>query len=305
MEYCEGVQGLVRIMEIIFSIVINGLLSGGIFAILAVGFSLVFGVAKILNLAHSAFYMVSAFIIFIITQILGLPLFLSTLIAILITGIMGMFCYHLLFDRIKERETAVMIISIALAILFQEIFLLIFGGHPQRVPPFVSGFVEIFDVRVSYQQVIAIGTAALVLLAIRLFLLMTKLGIAVRAVAQDREIANVAGIDVNRIFMITMGLSAALAGVAGSVVGNIYMVNPFMWVQPLVIILAAVVLGGMGSIKGSAIAALILGFTETLVTFLAPGGSFLKGAVSLSIMVIVLLIRPEGLFGVVFEEERL
>lgn len=292
-------------MEIIFSIVINGLLSGGIFAILAVGFSLVFGVAKILNLAHSAFYMVSAFIIFIITQILGLPLFLSTLIAILITGIMGMFCYHLLFDRIKERETAVMIISIALAILFQEIFLLIFGGHPQRVPPFVSGFVEIFDVRVSYQQVIAIGTAALVLLAIRLFLLMTKLGIAVRAVAQDREIANVAGIDVNRIFMITMGLSAALAGVAGSVVGNIYMVNPFMWVQPLVIILAAVVLGGMGSIKGSAIAALILGFTETLVTFLAPGGSFLKGAVSLSIMVIVLLIRPEGLFGVVFEEERL
>lgn len=289
----------------LIAILINGLLCGSIFAILAVGFSLVFGVAKILNLAHSAFYMLSAYIIFIATQMLGLPLLLSTLLAILITGIIGMVCYQLLFDRAKERETAVMIIAIALAIFFQEVLLLIFGGHQRRIPPFIPGFVEIGEVRFSYQHLIAIGVAVLVLLAIRLLLLMTKLGNAIRAVAQDREIANLMGINVNRIFMITMGLSSALAGIAGAVVGSIFMVNPLMWVQPLIIVLAAVVLGGMGSIKGSIIAAFILGFAETTVIFLAPGGSFLRGAVSLSIMVIVLLVRPEGLFGIVFEEERL
>jgi len=287
------------------AILINGLLSGGVFAILALGFSLVFGVAKILNIAHSAFYMVSAFLIFIAAQILGLPLLLSALLAILITSIIGMVCYKLLFDRVKERETAVMIIAIALAMLFQEILLLIFGGHQRRIPPFVPGYMEIFDVRFSYQHLIAIAAAGIILLGIRLLLSRTKLGNAIRAVAQDREIANVMGINVNRIFMITMGLSAGLAAVAGAVVANIFMVNPLMWVQPLIVVLAAVVLGGLGSIKGSIIASFILGFAETAVVFLAPGGSFLRGAVSLSVMVIVLLVRPEGLFGVAFEEERL
>jgi len=93
--------------------------------------------------------------------------------------------------------------------------------------------------------------------------------------------------------------------VAGAVVAPLYMVQPYMWMHPLIMVLAAVVLGGLGSAKGSVIAALILGFAETLVIFLVPGGSFLRGAISLCVMVVVLMLRPEGLFGVVFEEERL
>jgi branched-chain amino acid transport system permease protein len=104
--------------------------------------------------------------------------------------------------------------------------------------------------------------------------------------------------------MLTVAISVMLAAIAGAVVAPLYVVDPLMWLSPLVTILAIVVLGGLGSIKGSVIGAFIIGYVETLTVFLVPAGSFLKGAVALTIMVIVLLIRPEGLFGVAFEEER-
>ncbi len=286
-------------------ILVNGLVFGSIFSVLAVGFSLIFGVARILNLAHTTFYMISAYIILIGTQILHFSLLQSAILAVVVPGILGMIFYKLLFDRVKERETAVVILSIALAMLFQEILLLIFAGTPRRISPFFPGFLDIANTRVLYQHLTAIVTPGIVLFAIWLLLSKTRLGNAIRAVAQDREIANVMGINVNRIYMITLGISVALAGVAGVIVAPIFMVHPLMWVEPIIIVLAAVILGGLGSIKGSIVASFILGFYETAGVFLVPQGSFLKGAVSMSVMVIVLLLRPEGLFGVVFEEERL
>ena len=133
----------------------------------------------------------------------------------------------------------------------------------------------------------------------------TSLGTAMRAVAEDREIANLSVMNVDRILLIVMAISVGLAGLAGGVIAPIYMLSPLMWQQPLAIVLAAVVLGGLGSIGGSVLGAFILGFIETVVIFLVPGGAFLQGAVSMGVMVLVLLLRPEGLFGVVFEEERL
>jgi branched-chain amino acid transport system permease protein len=112
------------------------------------------------------------------------------------------------------------------------------------------------------------------------------------------------GINVGRIAMYTMGIAVVLAALAGALVAPLWVLEPHMWLHPLIIILAIVVLGGMGSIKGSLAGAFILAFAETLVTFVVPNGSFLKGAMSLSVMLAVLLIRPEGLFGVAFEEER-
>ena len=289
----------------VMDILINGLVAGGVYSVLAVGFSLIFGVAKLLNMAHTAFYMLTAFFILYATTTLSIPLPLALLGAIILTTIIGILSYKLLLDRIKQHETAVMIISVALAMLFQEILLLVFGGHYRGVPPFITGFVDIFGSRVSYQHLFAIGTSALILAGLWLLLSKTRLGNAILAVSQDRVAANLMGINVSRIFMIVMAISVALAGLAGAVIAPIYLVSPHMWQQPLTIVLAAVVLGGLGSIGGCVVGALILAYTESIVTFLVPGGAFLSGAVSLSIMVLVLLIRPEGLFGVVFEEERL
>jgi len=287
-------------------IIINGFVLGGMYAILAIGFSLVFGVGRILNMAHTSFYMLTAFLIYFATSNLGNPpVFLWLLLSVLIVGVLGMGFYRLLFDRVKEHETATLIIGIGLSILIQEVLLLKFGGHYKGIKPFVPGFVAIAGVSITYHQLLAVVSAAATLVGVWLLLKKTKIGIALRAVSQDREIANLIGINVGRICMITFGISAALAGIAGVVIAPIFMLHPFMWVNPLIITLAAIILGGMGSIKGGVIAAFILAFVETTVVFLSPEASFLRGAISLTIMIIVLLVRPQGLFGIVFEEELL
>lgn len=287
------------------AILLNGLLYGGTYALLAVGFSLVFGVAKIVNMSHTGFYMVGAYLVFIASSMMGLPLLLSGLLAVIISALLGLISYKLCFDRIKEQGTAVMIVSVGLALLFQELLLLLFGGSYKGISHFVPGFITMSGHQISYQSLLAIGVSALSLTAVWLLLSKTMLGIAIRAVAEDREAASLMGFNVSRIGMIIMGISVVLAAVASAVAAPVFTINPLMWLHPLVIVLAAVILGGLGSIKGSVVGALILGFTESMVTLLVPKGGYLGGAVSLSIMIVILMIRPEGLFGVVFEEERL
>jgi branched-chain amino acid transport system permease protein len=159
-------------------------------------------------------------------------------------------------------------------------------------------------VSVTAQQLLTLAVVFAVLVATWSFLGHTRLGLAIRATAGDREVANLMGMDVRRVETWTIAISSALAGVAGAVVAPLLVVDPLMWQAPLVTILTIVVVGGLGSLKGSILGAFLIGYVETATVFLLPGGSFLRGAVALSIMVVVLLLRPEGLFGVVFEEER-
>jgi branched-chain amino acid transport system permease protein len=146
--------------------------------------------------------------------------------------------------------------------------------------------------------------ALLILAGVWALLKKTRVGLAIRSTAQDREVANLMGMNENRVAMITMGVSVGLAAFAGAVVVPLKVVDPHMWMHPLIMMMAVVVLGGLGSLKGSFAGAYILGFTEASVVFLIPLGAFLKGSVALSVMILVLLIRPEGLFGIAFEEER-
>ena len=287
-------------------IIITGLISGGVYALLAVGFSLIFGAARIINLAHTAFYMLAAYLIYTFASLLGLNLPLSIVLSIAAVTIIGVLTYKLVIDRVRGHETTALIATLALAIIIQEIMLLpwTFGGHFLRVPDLVSGYTTILGIRVTYQYILTFGMVLIVLLGTWALLMKTRLGIAIRSTAQDREVANLMGINVARTGMITMAISVALAAVAGALVAPLAILSPHMWMNPLVMIMAIIVLGGLGSVKGSLVGAFILGFAETLVVFLAPSGSFLKGAAALAIMLAVILIRPEGLFGVAFEEER-
>lgn len=285
-------------------IIIAGLINGSTYALLAIGFSLIFGVARIVNIAHTAFYMVASYCIFLIVQKLGYHPFIGMLVAVPLITLLGLIFYKLFIDPIREHEAAVLIGTIALAIAIQEIMLLIFTGDYLSVPALIKGYFTIFDVKVFYQQLLTFVVALIILGALRLLLMNTKLGLAIRSTAEDREVANLMGINESRVAMITMGISVGLAAVTGSVVVPLTTISPFMWMHPLIMMMAVVVLGGLGSIKGSFVGAYILGFAEALVVFLIPMGSFLKGSVALSIMILVLLIRPEGLFGIAFEEER-
>lgn len=286
-------------------IVINGLVRGGVYALLAVGFSLIFGVARMINLAHTSFYMLAAYGIYTFANVLGLSPIWSIVLSLVATTLLGLCTYKLFIDRVREHHVTVLLITIALAIIFQECMVLAFGGHYLGAPSFVSGYWEVIGVKVTYQNLLTFGTAIVVLFGIWVLLSKTSLGVAIRAIAQDTEIANLMGIDVSKILLLTMGIAVALAAVAGIVVAPALVLEPRMWTHPLVMVMAIVVLGGLGSVKGSFIGAFILGFVEVLVVFLIPAGAYLKGAIALLVMVAILLVRPEGLFGVAFEEERL
>jgi len=286
-------------------ILIQGLIRGGVYALLAVGFALIFGVARMINLAHTSFYMLAAYAIYTFASLLGLPLIASIVLSLVVTTLIGIFTYKLFIDRVREHHVTVLLITLALAMVFQECMLLAFGGHYLGAPTFISGYWEIIGVKVTYQHLLTFGIVLAVLLGVWLLLARTRLGIAIRATAQDSEIASLMGINVPRILLITMGIAAALAAVSGIVVAPTLVLEPHMWTNPLIMIMAIVVLGGLGSVKGSFIGAFIIGFVEVLVVFLVPAGAFLKGAIALLVMVIILLVRPEGLFGIAFEEERL
>jgi branched-chain amino acid transport system permease protein len=286
------------------NIIITGLITGSMLALLAISFSLIFGVARIVNIAHTAFYMVAAYCIFTLTVKLGFNPVMGMVVAVLVVTVMGLLAYKFLIDPIREHEAAVLIATIALAMIFQEAVMLIYTGDYRTVSALIEGYFIVTGVKVFYQQVLTFGVVLTILGLLWILLMKTNLGLAIRSTAEDREVANLMGMNDSRLAMITMGISVALAGFTGAVIAPLTVLSPFMWMEPLIMMMAVVVLGGLGSIKGSFTAAYILGFTEALVVFLIPKGAFLKGSVALSIMILVLLIRPEGLFGISFEEER-
>ncbi len=248
--------------------------------------------------------MLAAYLIYSLAVAAGLNLYLFIVMAIVIVTVVGMMTYRLLIARVRQHEATTLIVTIAIAVIIQEAILMGFGGQPKGVPKIISGSTEIFGVSVLNQQLLTLGVVVLLLLVTWVFLMKTKAGLAIRSTAQDREVANLMGINVPRMEMLTMAISVGLAAIAGALVAPLFVLTPGMWTHPLVMILAIVVLGGLGSLKGSVIGALVLGFAENIVVFVAPSGAYLKTSVALAVMLVVILIKPEGLFGVVFEEER-
>jgi branched-chain amino acid transport system permease protein len=285
-------------------ILVYGLMNGAVYAMLAVGFSLIFGAARIINLAHTAFFMLAAYAVYFFSSKLAFHPLISIPLSIILVVLVGVVVYYVFMEPIREHETAVLIVTVAVALVFQELILIVFGGHYSSVSSIIPGYISPLGIRISYQYLLTLGVVSVSLIAVWLVLMKTRLGIAIRSSAQDREIANLMGMNVAKIAAATMAISVGLAAVAGVMVAPLYTLEPHMWLNPLVLVLAIVILGGLGSIKGSFIGAMILAFIEVTVVFLMPGGAFLKVAIALAIMLVILIIRPEGLFGVYLEGER-
>ena len=285
-------------------ILVTGLVNGGVYALLAIGFSLIFGVARIVNIAHTAFYMLAAYCFYTLLVKVQLGFLTAAILSVAGVTALSVLCYRLVIEPVREHEAAVLIATIALALVFQELMLFSFGGHYLGIPSTLEGGVRVLGVSIPYQRMLILAVAAAMLVVVWYVLYRTRVGLAIRATANDLEVANLMGMNVHRIAMVTVALSVSLAAVAGVVVAPVFVVDPFMWLAPLVTMLAIVVLGGLGSMKGSLIGALAIGYIEAITVFALPAGAYLKGAVALAIMVAVLLVRPEGLFGVAFEEER-
>ncbi len=287
-------------------VIIYSLVNGGVYALLSVGFSLIFGVGRVLNLSHAGFLMLASYSMYFFSKQQGLGIPESIAITITAVTLLGLLIYKFLIDRIREHPTAVLLVTIALLLIFEQVLFMSFGGNPgSAADAFIAGYSLIFGTKVINQYLLIMGIVAVAITVTQLLLTKTKLGITIRAVANDAEVANLMGISASRTLLITTGIATALAAVAGISMAPIWPLTPGMWGSPMLMMMVIVILGGLGSIKGSIIGAFIIGFVQILVLALLPGGGYLNLTFVLLVMVIVLIVRPEGLFGTVFEEEKL
>jgi branched-chain amino acid transport system permease protein len=263
---------------------------------LAVGFSLIFGVAGVVNLAHTAFYMVGAYLIYTFFSVLGLNLIFSLVVSVLLTGVLGMLVQHLCIRPLIKSEYSVMIITVALAMFFQEVLLSTFGPVDRNLTNFHDATYKLFGVvTIDAQRLLTLIVAIIIIICLWLFIKYTKFGRAIQAVAQDRQGSIFMGINPDRVYLQVMFISACLAAIAGAFIAPTLAARPHMWEHPLVRVFICVVLGGLGSFEGTILAAIIIGFTEVVVAFSLS--AYLGELVAVAIILFVLCVRPTGLMG--------
>ncbi len=282
-------------------IVLLALLRSALYALVALGLTLLFGVAGVLNLAHGAFLMAAAYLAYAAVELGGLPLGFGMGLGVLGTALLAVGLHRALIRRVQRSPVLTLVVTLAVALALQELAALVFGVPAKVLPPPVEGHVRLLGLTIPNVQLAAFGLSWLAIGAVALFLHGTRLGKALRATAMSRTGAQLVGIDVERVYALAWGLSGGLAGLAGLFFAYPGGVAPRMWVEPLVIAFAIVILGGLGSLLGSVVAAYLVGFVETF-TFYAPQlgvplGAAWVGVPSLLLTVLILIVRPRGLLG--------
>ena len=281
-----------RCRLLIEEIIVSGLILGGLYSLLSIGFSLIKGVAGILNLAHGALYLLSAYLIY---SLLPLGLGPAIIISLVLIVLIGLVIYRLLIGPLREKELRAAVVTLALALVIQESIKLIFGPEIKSIPNLISGFSTVLGVRVVNQKLLALVVALAVTTALWFFIQRTKQGKAIRAMVQNMDVARLVGINIRKVLMISMAISVLLAGIAAVLFAPVYFISPTGWTI-LFRTFPVIILGGLGSIKGSFVAAFILAFSEKIVEF-TIGGGYIVSIVTFAIMISVLFIKPTGLFG--------
>lgn len=285
---------------------IDGLSRGAVYSVFALGFTLIFGILDIVNLAHAATYMWCAFVGWIVLTTFGLPLPLGMVAAMVVGALLAVGLEFVAFRPLRKEgaeRLAPMISSIGASLILVSIAEAFFGAETRRFPstvldpqPLLIGGVD--GIRITWAQVLIIVVSFALMAALGYFIRKTKWGKAIRAVAANQKASRLLGINVNAIVVATFAVAGALAGAAGILVG--LMTNnivPSMGSQVELRGLAVVILGGMGNIEGAVLGGVILGVIETFTIAYIPGGADLKDAVAFILLFAILLIRPQGLLG--------
>nr|WP_309501757.1 branched-chain amino acid ABC transporter permease [uncultured Roseovarius sp.] len=286
---------------------LNGLIVSSFYALAAMGLAIIFGVLRIVNFAHGELYMLGGYAYFLAVSSLGLHPVAGVVVAAVILAAVGALVEWLLIrpvydGRADRPEEYSIMITFALSVLLLNLANSLFGPWPRRPEALYRGRIEIGELIVSGDRLAAAGVAVVLIAMLLAGLRFTWAGRAVRAVSQNREAAAIFGVSVTRVGMLAFATGAALAGLAGALMGPVFNVVPTMGVIPVIKAYVIVVLGGLGSITGAIVGAIILGQVESFATILIPDPSralAYKDAYGLLLLVGILLFRPQGLFGTV------
>ena len=286
-------------MELLIQQLVNGLAVGSIYALIALGYTMVYGTIKLINFAHGDVYMMGAFIGYFAVMVLKLNVFLALLVAMVACAILGVVIERVAYKPLrKSTRVAALITAIGVSYLLENVMSYFFGAESR---PFPSDFgTETFtlfgDISVNGKQILIFGITILLMALLQFIVRYTKMGKAMRAVAVDEQAAQLMGIDVDGVISFTFALGSALAGIAGVLVGVYYnTISTTMGITVGLKAFVAAVLGGIGSIPGAMVGGYLIGLLETMVSFF--GYSPYRDGVVYFLLFIILIVLPAGLFG--------
>ena len=286
-------------MDQFLQALINGVALGGFYAAMVLGFSIIWGVMGVINLAHGEFLMIGAYLAWIMNRYFHWEPFATLIVVLPVMFMLGYLLQRLLINRVVERPPLIsLLVTYALSIVFANILKLFFTGTPRSVDTVIAGFWRLGNITIPVVKTSILVISILMVLTLALVLEYTRLGKSIRAAAQNRNAARMVGIEISSVYAITFAICIALTGGAGVLITPIQPIFPFMG-QPFTLkAFAITTMSGLGNIWGALLGSLVLGLLEVYVATYIPGvGTNLGIVVSYVILVLVLIIRPQGLFG--------
>jgi branched-chain amino acid transport system permease protein len=275
-----------------------GVANGCIYILLATGLNLIFGVMKLVNFAHGQLLMVGAFVAYEVTTLAGLNPYVSILVAMGSVALIGIVLEKFAFRKIRGTDKLNEIfISLGLIYVFQYLATLLWtNSYTIRIPsPFAGLSLPLGEVSLGYDLILAIIIVIVILVGLTFLTKKTKIGLAMRATSQKSDAAMLMGININRVYLFTFAVGAALAGAAGAIYGILFPFNPAIGALPTIKAFAIIILGGLGSIPGAIVGGLLYGVAENVTGYLTNGTW--ENAVAFALLIAVLIFRPTGLFG--------
>ena len=275
--------------------ILNGLALSGIYILIALGLALVLSIMGIVQVSHGEIYMIGAYSVFYIVAVLGGNFFLALVLSTLFVGGLGIVLERFCFRPFRGRPDRAFTISIALILILQNVVLSLAGGNPRTYSSPFTGVLHIFSITISWKRLIIVLVGLGLLVALFLFIKMTKTGQAMLAISQEREGAALQGMNIDRISAVAMFLGCGLAAIAGALIGALFSITPTMGSFALMKGIAVIILGGLGRISGAAVGGLILGLIDGIVPALTT--SHIAGLIGFGAIILILLFRPQGIMG--------
>lgn len=277
-------------------VLVNGLVMGSLYVMMALGFSLIFGILQIVNFAHGQFYMVAAFLVYMLYGVWGVFGYLpAVLISAVIVGLFGTSIEMGILRRVREKPIQCLIVTFAIGIAIEQIATLIWGAEAHSIPAPYTGVLRWHSFFFPLDRILAVVYTIVLLSAFYFLLKRTKIGLAMEAVVQNKEAAEIQGIKVNVIYSVSFGIGIFLAAAAGGLIGPIFSLSPYIGFVPMLRAFMAVVLGGLGSVTGAVLGGIIIGLSESfLITYF--GGEY-AAIMVFTVIMIIMIVKPSGLLG--------